>query len=67
MLTMLLITVMAIIGVVYVVIVVWSLIFATVVPSFVVGLAGGLAALPIWEGLKRIKRGRSEESDKSRK
>lgn len=33
----------------------WRSIFNIPLPSYLAGLAGGLAALPVWEFLKRIK------------
>jgi Na+/glutamate symporter len=33
----------------------WSSIFSFVLPSYVAGMIGGLAALPCWELLKRIR------------
>lgn len=34
---------------------VWDWIFAFPIPSYVSGLIGGLAALPVWELLKRFR------------
>jgi hypothetical protein len=34
---------------------VWRSIFNMTIPSYVAGVVAGLAALPVWELLKRIK------------
>lgn len=34
---------------------VWRNIFNTGIPSYLSGVVGGLAALPVWELLKRIR------------
>lgn len=33
----------------------WQLVFSFPLPSYVAGLVGGLAALPVWALLKRIR------------
>lgn len=33
----------------------WQWIFGLTLPSYVAGMIGGLAALPVWEQLKRIR------------
>lgn len=37
----------------------WLLAFDTAIPSYLAGMAGGLAAIPVWELLRRIGRTRS--------
>ncbi len=51
----LLITIIAMLGVSFVVGLFWRSIFNTPIPSFLAGIIGGLTALPVWEFLKRIK------------
>ncbi len=38
----------------------WSRLFGFELPSYVAGMIGGLAALPIWEFLRRIRPGTKE-------
>ena len=35
----------------------WHYLFAAQIPSYLAGVAGGIAALPVWEVVKRRKRG----------
>lgn len=34
---------------------IWGALFAVPIPSYVSGIIGGLAALPVWELLKRFR------------
>jgi hypothetical protein len=34
---------------------IWMSVFNIVIPSYIAGAIGGLATLPVWELLKRIK------------
>ena len=52
---MFLLTIAAVLGVVYVASVLWSVLFVSSIPGVVSGLIGGLSALPIWEGLKSVR------------
>lgn len=51
----LLATIAAMLAASYLVGVVWQLIFGMTIPSYVAGVVGGLASLPIWEFFKRIR------------
>ena len=51
----LLITIVVVIVVSYVVGYVWQAILGFSLPSYGAGLIGGLAALPVWDFLKRIR------------
>ena len=53
---MLVITILIVLAVSYVASIVWGVIFAASLPSYVSGLLGGLAALPAWETLKRLRK-----------
>jgi hypothetical protein len=33
----------------------WEAVFSFALPSYVAGMVGGLAALPVWDLLKRIR------------
>ena len=35
--------------------IIWRSLFNMVMPSYLAGIIGGLAALPVWEFLKRLK------------
>ena len=35
---------------------IWLYVFNTALPSYLGGMVGGLAALPVWELLKRLRR-----------
>ncbi|MDI6852790.1 MAG: hypothetical protein QME75_04200 [Deltaproteobacteria bacterium] len=48
----LLITLVAMLAASYIFGLIWTRIFNTIVPSYLAGVAGGLAALPVWELLK---------------
>jgi hypothetical protein len=39
----------------YVASLLWALVFSFPLPSYVAGAIGGLAALPVWDFLKRIR------------
>ena len=41
--------------------IIWRSLFNMVMPSYLAGIIGGLAALPVWEFLKRIKPKTEEE------
>jgi hypothetical protein len=58
---MLVLTVIVVMAVSYVVSIVWGVLFAAALPSYFSGLIGGLAALPVWESLKRLRRSKSDE------
>ena len=50
-----LITIISMIVVSFIVGFIWQSSFDMVMPSYLSGIVGGLAALPVWEFLKRIK------------
>ncbi len=50
-----LITVVSMLVISVIVGVIWRSSFIMVMPSYLSGVVGGLAALPVWELLKRIK------------
>jgi hypothetical protein len=50
-----LITIIAMFLASFVVGIIWRSIFFMPIPSYLAGVIGGLAALPIWEFLKRFK------------
>lgn len=50
----LIITVITMLAASYVIGLIWQAVFAGSIPSYVAGVVGGLAALPIWDLLKRI-------------
>ena len=51
----LVITILVVIAISYLAGVIWQLIFGFALPSYASGIIGGLAALPLWEFLKRIR------------
>lgn len=51
----LLITVVAMLVASYLVGLLWQAILSFALPSYVAGAVGGLAALPVWDFLKRIR------------
>ena len=51
----LLITVMVMLASSFIVGAIWRALFIIGIPSYLAGIIGGLAALPVWEFLKRIK------------
>jgi hypothetical protein len=51
----LLVTVLAMLAASWVVGLIWHAIFNFPLPSYVGGVVGGLAALPLWDLLKRIR------------
>jgi uncharacterized YccA/Bax inhibitor family protein len=51
----LLITVLVMLAVSFIAGAIWRSVFNMVIPSYLAGAIGGLAALPVWEFLKRIK------------
>ena len=53
---MLVLTVVIVLAVSYVASIVWGVLFAASLPSYISGLLGGLAALPAWETLKRLRK-----------
>jgi len=50
-----LITVIAMLAASFIVSIIWRSTFNMIMPSYLGGFIGGLAALPVWELLKRIK------------
>jgi hypothetical protein len=50
----LVITIVAMLGVSFLVGLIWSALFGFALPSYLGGMIGGLTALPVWEFLKRI-------------
>ena len=60
----LLITFIAMLAASFVLGVFWRSVFGVPLPSYLAGVIGGLAALPVWELLKRIKK--NEKRFKSR-
>ena len=50
----LLVTLLAMLAAGFVVGLIWQAIFNAALPSYLAGLVGGLAALPVWEFLKRV-------------
>jgi len=51
----LLITVVAILAASFIAGAIWRSVFMMSIPGYLAGIIGGLAALPVWEFLKRIK------------
>ncbi len=51
----LLLTIIGMLLVSYLVGWVWQTLLNFTIPSYVSGIVGGLTALPIWEGLKRVR------------
>jgi hypothetical protein len=51
----LVITILVVIGISYLAGIIWLSIFGFALPSYASGIIGGLAALPLWEFLKRIR------------
>jgi hypothetical protein len=51
-----LITIISMVVVSFIISFIWRSYFVMVMPSYLSGIVGGLAALPVWEFLKRIKR-----------
>ena len=51
----LLITVAAMLVASYVVGLTWQLILGFPIPSYIAGVVGGLASLPVWDFLKRVR------------
>ena len=51
----LLITVIVMLAASFIVSAIWRSIFNMIIPSYVAGVFAGLAALPVWELLKKIK------------
>ncbi len=50
-----LITIISMVVVSFIISYIWRSYFVMVMPSYLSGIVGGLAALPVWEFLKRIK------------
>jgi hypothetical protein len=50
----LLITLVAMLAASYISGLIWTRIFNTLIPSYLAGVVGGLAALPVWELLKGV-------------
>jgi putative flippase GtrA len=51
----LVITVVAMLGVSFLVGLIWSALLGFPLPSYLAGMIGGLTALPVWEFLRRIR------------
>ena len=51
----LLLTIVAMLAASWIAGLLWNSVFSLPLPSFVAGMIGGLAALPCWELLKRIR------------
>ena len=51
----LIITIIAMLAVSYLVGMLWQAVLGFNLPSYAVGVIGGLTALPVWEFLKRIR------------
>ncbi|MGF1591795.1 MAG: hypothetical protein ACFCUW_00870 [Kiloniellaceae bacterium] len=51
----LLITALVMLAASYVAALVWNAVLGFALPSYLAGLVGGLAALPVWDLLKRIQ------------
>jgi Na+/glutamate symporter len=52
----LVITVLVMLAASYLAAVLWNVVFGVALPSYLAGLVGGLAALPVWDLLQRIRR-----------
>jgi Na+/glutamate symporter len=51
----LIITVLVMLAASYLAAVLWNVVFGVALPSYLAGLVGGLAALPVWDLLQRIR------------
>jgi len=51
----LLITVLVMLGASYVAALLWNAVLGFALPSYLAGLVGGLAAIPVWDLLQRIR------------
>ncbi len=51
----LLITVMVMLAASFIISLIWRSTFNMIIPSYIAGVIAGLAALPVWELLKKIK------------
>ncbi len=51
----LLITVLVMLAASFIIGLIWRSTFNMIIPSYIAGVISGLAALPVWELLKRIK------------
>ena len=51
----LLITVLVMLAASFIISFIWRSTFNMIIPSYIAGVIAGLAALPVWELLKRIK------------
>jgi hypothetical protein len=51
----LLVTILAMLAASWIVGLIWQAIFSFPLPSYIGGVVGGLAALPLWDLLKRIR------------
>ena len=60
---MLVLTVLLVLGVSFIVNIIWGVLFAAQAPTYISGLLGGIAALPAWLGLRRIRK-RNKSGDK---
>jgi hypothetical protein len=48
------ITVVTMLAASFVVGLIWKILFNDLIPSYLAGIVGGLAALPVWEFLRRV-------------
>jgi hypothetical protein len=53
----LLYTIITVVAVSFIAGLLWRYIFDARIPGYLAGLIGGLVAVPVWEGLKRVKQG----------
>lgn len=51
----LIITVIAMLAASYLIGLAWQWLFGFAMPSYIAGIVGGVAALPVWEFIKRIR------------
>ena len=49
------ITVTAMLGASFIAGLIWTILIGGFIPSYIAGVIGGLAALPLWDFLKRVK------------
>jgi len=59
----LLITVLVMLATSFVISAFWRSAFSMIIPSYIAGVVAGLAALPVWEILKRIKPKKEKKLD----
>ena len=49
------ITVIVMLGASFIAGLIWTILIGGFIPSYIAGVIGGLAALPLWDFLKRVK------------